>query len=353
MTTLNDWVRGMNAVLVICLSAACSGGGDDAAESGAGSSGGAAGGGAGAAGSDSGGSGGAGGGGEPVASGPPYGPFKVELIAATAAGLMGTPRPARTEVSGFIRDGVEPLKSGWEMIDEVGDCQLFVPDTPLCDPECAVGEICAPGDACMRVPAKQSAGAVTVTGLGEPIALEDKVAGNYTLPTGLTRPYPPCAEGDAITFAVEGNGHDPFMLEVPCVATLDAPEPVTIEGGAPIELRWAAPTMPELANLHAHLEIAHHGGKRGQLECDTTDDGELDIDATLIDGLINLGVSGFPTIVLTRSASMSGSGEASEHVSLTVSASYESPVTIPGVISCTNNSECPDGQSCGMDLRCL
>jgi len=335
--TIDGWMHGLSAVLVVGLLAGCSSGDDDATGDG-----------------DAGTGGGSAGSGEPSASGPLYGPFNVELKAAIAVGAAAKPRPAQTAVSGLIRDGVQPRMDGWETLDEVGDCALLTPDPPSCDPRCVAGkETCAPGDMCLPIPNKRSAGKVTVTGLGEPIELEDKVAGNYALPNGLVVPYPPCSEGEPITFDIEGTGHDPFMLQVPCVATFEAPEPVAIEAHTPIELRWAAPTMPELTTLHVHLNVAHHGGIDSEIECDTADDGELEIDAALIDGLINIGVAGFPTVVLTRSASASGSDETSENVTLTVSSSYESPVMIPGVISCTTDAECPDGQACGTDLRCL
>jgi hypothetical protein len=178
------------------------------------------------------------------------------------------------------------------------------------------------------------------------------VSGNYALPTGLTLPYPPCTEGESITLQAEGAGQGAFSLETRCLSALDAPEPVALENGSPMVLRWPAPAMPELATMHVHLDISHHGGKRGQLECDTDDDGELEVDAALVDGLIALGVAGFPTIVLTRGAQVSGTDPGSEHVSLRISSTYESPVSVPGVISCTDPAECPDGQTCGPDLRC-
>jgi hypothetical protein len=352
MTMKNDWMRGLSAALAIGLAGACGGddGGEPAGGNGSGS-GGAAGGGAGMG---SAGSAGSAGSGEPTATGPAYGPFIVELIAATAVGVIAKPRPARTDITGFIRDGVKPDTEGWETIEEVGDCALLAPDPPSCVPACRAGyESCAFGDTCVPIPNKLSVGQVTVSGLGEPIALEDEVAGNYTLPNGLTRPYPPCAEGEPIMLAAEGVGQDPFTLQVPCVATLEAPEPVALAEGTPIELRWSAPAMPELTELHVHLNIAHHGGIDTKIECATDDDGELDIDAALVDGLIDIGIAGFPTIVLTRSVSMKGSDEASENLTLTASSTYESPVMIPGVVSCTADAECPDGQTCGSDLRCL
>jgi hypothetical protein len=362
--TNNEWTYVVITAVAIGLAGACSSGGDGDDESGggggnassnAGSGGGGAGTSASAGSGDSSeaGEGAAGSGDEPVPEGPFYGPFLVELIAATAEGVLGTPRPARTDVTAQIRDGVQPTRDGWEMIDEIGDCALFVPDVPSCIPGCDTAtEICAPGDACLPIPAKRTAGTVMVDGLGERFELEDKVEGNYALPVGLTLPYPPCTEGSPVTLEIEGDASGPFTLEAGCVATLGAPEPVTIATGQGIALRWSAPTMPDLANLHVHLDISHHGGVRGELECDTADDGELDIDVELVDGLIGLGVAGFPTIVLTRSTTVSGTGASAENLRLTVSSTYESPVAVEGVISCTTDTECPDGTTCGPDLRC-
>jgi hypothetical protein len=125
-----------------------------------------------------------------------------------------------------------------------------------------------------------------------------------------------------------------------------------VEEGTPLRLSWTAPAEPEHTRVNVHFDISHHGGARGLIECDVADTGSLEIAAELVDGLVDLGVSGFPTLVLTRSAKAHGSTLQADPVVLTVSSSFDNLVVIPGLTSCTSDEHCEGGETCQPDFRC-
>ena len=117
-----------------------------------------------------------------------------------------------------------------------------------------------------------------------------------------------------------------------------------------LPLLWEAPSEPALAHVHIKLDISHHGGKKGEIDCDVPDTGSFEIPAALVTALVDLGLAGYPTIVLSRVAS-SASSEA-PHVAFLVSSSIEREVDT-GITSCTEDSQCPADQRCDTDkLTC-
>jgi hypothetical protein len=66
---------------------------------------------------------------------------------------------------------------------------------------------------------------------------------------------------------------------------------------------------------------------------------------------LNLGVAGFPTVVVTRSATGSTT-IAPGRVDLVVSSTIERSVEIAGLTSCTADTDCQPGQTCQSDLTC-
>ena len=127
---------------------------------------------------------------------------------------------------------------------------------------------------------------------------------------------------------------------------------VMITKGQALALRWTAGTTSG-TRLHVLLDISQHGTSKGKIECDTDDDGSLDIAPKLVDVLLNLGFSGFPTVVLTRANESKPATGGSVNVLLNVSAPFRAAVEIPGLTSCAaDDSQCPAGQICLPDLKC-
>jgi hypothetical protein len=201
-----------------------------------------------------------------------------------------------------------------------------------------------------------SAGDVTVTGVattgGETSFAMTPIANNYQPPAGTTLAYPAFAEGDPITLEAAGDEIAGFELASTGVAQLelDADE-IALDPAADVQLGWTAAGAGADSTISVKLDISHHAGTKGMIECDGEDTGSLAIPAALVSELLDLGVAGYPTIIVTR-ASTGSATTAAGRVDLVVSSQVERPVTIEGLVSCTEDAECPDGQTCGADLKC-
>ena len=108
-------------------------------------------------------------------------------------------------------------------------------------------------------------------------------------------------------------------------------------------LAWNAPAMPDIARVQIRLDISHHGGKKGEIDCDVPDTGSFTIPASLVTELVDLGLAGFPTIQVARE--VSGTSQAQPKIALLVSSPVEREVDT-GVKSCTMDIDCPAGQHC-------
>jgi hypothetical protein len=277
------------------------------------------------------------------------GSFQVKLSPASDLGA------ASTSIVGRINDGPTPITTLWEKPQVEGDCTLTTPRVPFCTTPCGGSAACVENDTCLAYPAAHSAGSVTVTGLkatngSAPFQLMF-LGSNYLAPTSVALAYPPFAEGDAITFAAAGDYFPAFSLSRKGIAPLELTSTeLSLKSGQPLNLTWAKGGESS-ANIHVKLDISHHGGSKGQIECDTADSGSLSIAATLIGKLLNLGVAGFPTVIVTRH-SIGSAVIPPGRVELEISSSVEQAVSIDGLTSCTDDENCPDGQACQTDLTC-
>jgi hypothetical protein len=118
-----------------------------------------------------------------------------------------------------------------------------------------------------------------------------------------------------------------------------------------MHLAWTPPGPLGGARIQIELEISHHGGFKGQIECDVPDTGSFDVPAPLITALVNLGRAGYPTVKLARTARAPAPTQ--PEVTLTVQSQVELPVDT-GVISCgaANSPPCATGTVCRPDFTC-
>jgi hypothetical protein len=274
------------------------------------------------------------------------GDFAVRLTASNPA----TNASARTSVFGVVKNGPDPSPIAWHVTAEDGDCSLLEPEAPFCATPCGGGAACTAQDECTPYAEGSNVGTVRVRGLDDRVVDMEPIAGKYT-PTGATLPYPPCSEGDLVELEAEGDEYPAFSLETSCISPLEFETTAKLETGRDLALTWGPPGEPDLARIEIKVDISHHGGAKGKIECDTADDGEITIASKIVDRLVGLGVAGFPTISLTRIARGAADDEPSG-VTLSVLESVERPVEVPGVISCTDSAQCPAGQRCGTSLLC-
>lgn len=295
---------------------------------------------------------GTGGGGDP---GVLVGSFQLQLNEPRAASGEQPATPGTTTLFGKLYDGPTPQTLVWETGTELGACRLLTPRVPFCSTPCGGSAACVEDETCQDYPTAVSAGEVTVSGVattgGETSVAMTPIANNYQPPAGTTLAYPAFAEGDAITLAAAGDMLAGFQIEASGVAQLelDADE-LTLDPAADVQLGWA-PAGAGDSTIAVKLDISHHAGTKGMIECETEDTGSLAIPAALVSELLDLGVAGYPTIIVTR-ASTGSTTTAAGRVDLVVSSQVERPVAIEGLVSCTDDTACPDGQTCGADLKC-
>jgi hypothetical protein len=103
------------------------------------------------------------------------------------------------------------------------------------------------------------------------------------------------------------------------------------------------------SRIRISLDLAHHGGKKGEIECEVPDNGAFEIPEPLVSELVSLGLAGFPTVNVTRLSQSNSTAPA--QVSLVISASVEREVD-SGVQSCLADSSCFAPDVCRADKTC-
>ena len=283
------------------------------------------------------------------------GTFQVQLVGPVPANGTSPASPGKTAVVGKVYDAETPAAIIWEPGTKAGACQLLTPRVPFCETPCGGSAVCVEDNTCTPYPTAGSVGTVTATGIqttdGATEFAMEPIAKNYQ-PVGVTLAYPGFAEGDLVTLEAPGADLEGFKLTARGIAPLTlGNDKIPLAEDTPLTLTWDPAADPDRSHIHVKLDISHHGGSKGMIECDTADNGALELDGALITELLDLGVAGFPSIIVTRSAVGSAAVTAGR-IDLVLSSKVEFFVEIAGVVSCTDTSECPDGQTCQDDLTC-
>jgi Cys-rich repeat protein len=278
-----------------------------------------------------------------------YGRFYVSMLGPG-------PWAADTQVTfvGQLFDGPSPATRVWDEQSREGDCLLITPRTPFCDPGCG-SAVCVEGGICMAYPKALGAGKVTVSGMktqsGAGAFTMNPLLGVYQ-PAGILFDDRPFTESDTVAVSVAGgNGVPAFSLRTRGLSIPEILDDSIILDGRTVRVRWTPlDASARFSPMVITLDASHHGGIKGLVECVTEDDGETDIAGSLVTQLKELGLSGYPHIQLLRRSS--GAAE-TQAVNLTIEAWNLRYVTVPGLVSCTENAECPSGQTCQPDKKCL
>jgi hypothetical protein len=254
-----------------------------------------------------------------------------------------------TKVVGQVGDGPVPANVVWTVTKTEGGCRLSVPSAPFCEVSCGA-DVCVADDKCQAYPAGHSVGAVTLKGIkladgGSDLALKE-IAKAYQPPAGTMLAYPPFAAGDDVTLHATGGDYAAFDLASKGVDPLSLTSTdYELDVGKALQLTWDAPADPKGAQIFVKVDISHHGGAKGKIECEVDDTGSLSISAAMITQLIGLGVAGYPSVVVARQA-IGTAKIAPGVVRLEISARTEQYLTVKGYTSCTVNEDCPDGKTC-------
>lgn len=261
-----------------------------------------------------------------------------------------------TKVVGTVGDGPIPSNVVWTVAKQEGDCKLETPTAPFCAEGCGA-DVCVADDTCQAYPTNHSVGDVVLSGVnvsggGAMLTLKE-IAKTYQPPAGTNFAYPPFAAGDEIKLQASGGDFAAFDLATPGVDPLHVTTTdFALDTGKAFELTWDAAKDPKASQVYVKLDISHHGGIRGMIECTTDDTGSLTISADMMSELIGLGVAGYPSVVLMRQ-SIDSAQIAPGRVRLEVSSRAERYVSIAGIDSCTTDEDCPSGKTCRtMDSTC-
>ncbi len=296
---------------------------------------------------------------EPVVPvGETLGRFDLQVQPAMEATALADATMPFAVLSGKVLSAPRVDPTAWEKTLEEGDCYVQVPGTFGCEPACAAGEQCTPGGQCVAEPSSVSIGKVSVSGVlteggADPFEMspQNPTTNAYNAYGDNKLKYPPFAEGDPIGFSAEGGAFAPFTIHASGIQALE----LTVDGaqpfvpGEPTELTWVAGD-PSLAKILVTVDISHHGGTKGEIRCETDDDGSMEIPGALVTELVDLGVAGFPLVYVERRQTSVANVEGG-HVDLNLLSRGERFLEIPGLVSCAGGV-CADGQMCQQDLTC-
>jgi hypothetical protein len=286
---------------------------------------------------------------KPPGGGKAYGTFQVSLIAPTDI------TQGYTSVLGQLYDGPTPSPVNWVEAEKGGSCKLLTPKVPFCATPCGSGSTCVADGQCQVYPKAIGAGKVSVSGIktkdGATAFTMDPLNKSYQPAAGAILAFPPFAEGDAVTFSAAGDtAAAAFSISAKGIGPLHVlNDSITLSDGQAISLKWTPPANAANSSISVMVDISHHGGSKGKIECEGPDNGAMEISAALVDKLKALGVSGFPKIEVSR---RSVGASASADAELVLESMVNKDLNIPGLISCGGDEDCPDGKLCQQDRQC-
>jgi hypothetical protein len=122
---------------------------------------------------------------------------------------------------------------------------------------------------------------------------------------------------------------------------------LVLADGQPITVNWVPPTVQGVSKISIRINISYHGGTKGEIQCETEDNGTLTIPAEMLDRLKSYGLAGFPCVYVTRKST--GIDEKTKAM-VSFETTITIPLTIPGLVSCNDDDECPS-HNC-IDKQC-
>lgn len=284
----------------------------------------------------------------PVAPGTPDGVCPADVVVGSFEAEL---RDGFTSVQGKVESGVTPFRVP-ELIASEGACRFMRPAQLFCDPPCGSDTTCDATGACVPTPVSISVGVVTATGLASPIEMTaSPPVYFYTNRDPLA--HPGFAEGAELQLRATGDGDvAAFTLDARGIAALAViGDSVALQQDQIVALQWTPAAQPGLGEIYIDLNIAQHGGNPGWIECVVDDTGSFELPVALTNQLLANGFSGFPSLAITR-RSADHTDTSAGCVQWVALSTATLPVEIPGLTSCSDDEDCPPGQTCQGDLTC-
>jgi hypothetical protein len=273
------------------------------------------------------------------------GAFELTVVAPTAT-VVGY-----AQLIGTVQDRANPGKI-WSAAATQGDCRLMV--GPTCSATCALPDLCA-GATCVPGPVTKTVGTVTLSGLSASISATPNSQKNYYAPVSAAA-FPSFGPGADLKLAASGGDYAAFELRGRGFPLVETPATMLpFEKGKPFSLTWTPPPSPSATRMFVKIDIAFHGGVDAQIQCDLPDSGSASVPAALVDALLERGVAGFPSAFLVRRTVDSvnvGAGCVDFAITNSFNGTTGIQLSIPGVTSCNEDSDCAGEMTCGGDLKC-
>jgi Cys-rich repeat protein len=257
--------------------------------------------------------------------------------------------PDYSSVYGSVNDGVVPLTVLQEVL-AAGECRLMKQENPFCDPPCAAGDTCDLDQECVAYPQSVDLGTVTVVGLDVDVSMAPLTPGYTYFEASL--PHPPFQPGALVALAMDEGPLGPLSLHgvgFTPVEILDAEWVLT--PGEPLTVTWSANTDAiQRSVVSLRLSIDQHGTSPVSVWCSFEDDAVAEIPASLVDGLLEAGITGFPSGELSRrTEDHRAVGQAC--VDFTLASPRTAAVSVSGHTPCFSDEDCPAGQSCNLAVQ--
>lgn len=261
--------------------------------------------------------------------------------------------PDYSSVDGEITDAVIP-STIVEVTMEAGGCQLLARENPFCDPACTSDEACTHTGECVPYPARQDTGAVTIEGLDIELVelVMDPRADKRYFETTL--PHPAFSPGGAINLTSAGGEVGPLELSGRAFTPIELTQSTWIaKAGEPLVVSWVPEEASAEASFYLTINVDQHGVSPATLACEGPDSGSFEVPASIIDALLQSGISGFPTGHAYRRTVDSMQADTG-CVEFQVRSHRSAQVEVTGHTPCTAQPECPDGLTCDlMNQTCV
>lgn len=251
-----------------------------------------------------------------------------------------------TVIDGTVRDGV--AAGQWPRVRlQEGGCRLLAPRNPFCDPACSPGEYCDDtGETaiCRTLPQGRDAGRVVLRGLARRLEL-GAIAPSYNYSYSQLE-YPGFTPGQVVHLYTSGGFFGPFELYGVGVDSVGTqPDKVVISRGSDLRIAWAAGSFERAIRVF-EISVDQHGLEPLTLSCSFADaPGEGVVPASVVDALLDAGVSGFPIgrmQVRTEDSAQLAAG----CVDFVISSVRTLSVEVAGHTPCLNDGDCPPSQLC-------
>ena len=163
--------------------------------------------------------------------------------------------------------------------------------------------------------------------------------------------HPAFNPGELIELRTGCGAYDPIELHGVGVEPLTLSNPNwTVISGEDLAFEWDPPTVPLNPGQHVQvrLNIDQHGNTPVQMFCEFPDTGSAALPSSLIDQLMNFGVTGFPNATVTRRTVDSTILSSGGCVEMIVSSPADPNVLVEGYIPCVpgGTTTCPTGMTC-------